>query len=163
MVLLGSSGDYCELQTASNLTCWNFKLFRTQICSPFQTPPKTPNFKPPNTLWFGFKFGHFVGVWKSSKFSFGEGIRVWRCLTFNLQNSKQFEIPYIWVRPNTIKFGSSNFIQYNIYYYYYYLFCIHMILRSTTLALSGKNRLKFRSKKCSCDELTRKITLIVFD
>ena len=117
MVLLGSSGDYCELQTASNLTCWNFKLFRTQICSPFQTPPKTPNFKPPNTSWFGFKFGHFVGVWKSSKFSFGEGIRVWRCLTFNLQNSKQFEIPYIWVRPNTIKFGSSNFIQYNIYYY----------------------------------------------
>ena len=62
--------------------------------------------------------GIFVGVWKSSKFSFGEGIRVWRCLTFNLQNSKQFEIPYIWVRPNTIKFGSSNFIQYNIYYYY---------------------------------------------
>ena len=37
------------------------------------------------------------------------------------------------------------------------------MLRSTTLALSGKNRLKFRSKKCSCDELTRKITLIVFD
>ena len=97
MVLLGSSGDYCELQTASNLTCWNFKLFRTQICSPFQTPPKTPNFKPPNTSWFGFKFGHFVGVWKSSKFSFGEGIRVWRCLTFNLQNSKQFEIPYMYL------------------------------------------------------------------
>ena len=37
------------------------------------------------------------------------------------------------------------------------------IVRSTTLALSGKIRLEFRSKKCSCDELTRKITLIVFD
>ena len=105
--------------------------------------------------------GILVGVWKSSKFSFGEGIWLWRCLMFNLQNSKRFEIPYIWVRPNTIKLGSSNFIQYNIYYYY--LFYIHIILRSTTLALSGKNRLKFRSKKCSCDELTRKITLIVFD
>ena len=80
---------------------------------------------------------------------------------FNLQNSKRFEIPYIWLQSNTIKLGSSNFIQYNIYYYY--LFYIHIILRSTTLALSGKNRLKFRSKKCSCDELTRKITLIVFD
>ena len=111
-------------------------------------------------IWFQI-WAFFVGVWKGSKFSFGEGIWVWRCLMFNLQNSKQFEIPNIWVRPNTIKLGSSNFIQYNIYYYY--LFYIHIILRSTTLALSGKNRLKFRSKKCSCDELTRKITLIVFD
>ena len=101
--LIRSSGDYSELQTASNLTCWNFKLFRTQICSPFQTPLKTPNFKPPNTSWFDFKFGHFCRGLKKFEIQFW-----WRNLALKVFDVQLTKFKAVW---NSLYLGSTQYYK----------------------------------------------------